>query len=148
MRRAMRDSAPPPTGSRPTPRRTGTSRPPPRSASSRQTGSSPPDAGLWRPFSGAARKPTRRELVRLLRRIYGADSPEYLGSPYEGDPLDAAEIILRELAHLTQIPSELPLEVGNLEPTWDRIHDHIRQLGVADADGHEIRAIAIELGVA
>jgi hypothetical protein len=38
--------------------------------------------------------------------------------------------------------------VGNLEPTWDRIHDHIRQLGVADADGHEIRAIAIELGVA
>lgn len=111
-----------------------------------------PQKRIRRPFRHAPRKPTRRELFDLLRRIHGPDIPYYMGSPYAGTRLDDVELILHELGHATQIDGEFPVELGNMGPSWERMHAYLKALGkrVGDdvADGHEIRTIAIVLGLA
>lgn len=100
-----------------------------------------------RPFKNAARKPTRTELIALLRRLHGPRLPRFDGSPYEGTRFDAAELVLHELAHASQIPGELPIRPGRMYPSWDRMHDYVeKKLPRAVADWHEVRAVAIVLG--
>jgi hypothetical protein len=102
---------------------------------------------IRRPFKYAARKPTRTELIALLRRIHGPKLPRFDGSPYAGTRFDAAELILHELAHASQIPGALPVRHGRMHPSWDEMHDYLeKKLPRAVADWHEVRAVAIVLG--
>jgi len=100
-----------------------------------------------RAFKNAARKPTRTELIALLRRLHGPRLPRFDGSPYEGTRFDAAELVLHELAHASQIPGELPIRPGRMSPSWDRMHGYVeKKLPRSVADWHEVRAVAIVLG--
>lgn len=104
---------------------------------------------IRRPFRLAGRKPTRPELTRLLCWVYGSPVPQYAGSPYQETKLDPVEIVLHELAHMTQIPGLFPPELGNMAPTWDVMMDHLnKRVPKEVADEQEIRTIAIVLGAA
>jgi len=94
------------------------------------------DRDLYRPFRGVKRPP-RRQLIALLRELYGSDIPTYPGSPYSGTPLNHAEIVLHELAHMTQFGLEPSLYVGRMKCTWDMMLDGIRALPKLEADWHD-----------
>lgn len=98
---------------------------------------------LYVPFGG--RKLSRSELFRLLRRIYGPGIPWFLGSAYEGHAWNDAELILHELAHMTQFDFGKRIPVGGMEPTWQMMFDQTEAMAEDDADDHEVHAITVEL---
>jgi hypothetical protein len=100
---------------------------------------------LYKPFRDVHAKPTRRELINLLRRIYGPGIPWFMGSAYEGHALNDAELILHELAHMTQFDFGKRIPVGAMEPTWKMIFDRTEAMAEDDADDHEVHAITVEL---
>lgn len=100
---------------------------------------------LYRPFQTSPRKPTRADLIQLLRRLYGPGIPTYPGSPYEGEKINDAELVLHELAHMTQFAFEAPVPVGDMEPTWKTMKDGLDEMSDEDADSHEVNAITIVL---
>ena len=104
---------------------------------------------IRRPFRTAPRRPTLSEVVALLRRLYGPQVPYFPSSPYVDTRWDPAELILHELAHATQLDREVLIRRGGMGPSWERMNarlfeDDRRAL----ADRHEVRTIAIEIGVA
>lgn len=100
---------------------------------------------LRRPFRRGPRKPTRVELLELLRGLYGPEIPRLLGSPYEGEKFDDAEIILHELGHAVQIDGAMAL--GRMGPSWAVVDTYLKSQTGEVADAHEIAAIAIVVGV-
>lgn len=100
---------------------------------------------LYEPFQSSRRKPGRAQLIRLLRRLYGPGIPTYPGSPYEGTALNDAELVLHELAHMTQFDFEGRVPVGDMEPTWKIMFDATDEMAKEDADQHEVEAVAIVL---
>jgi hypothetical protein len=102
-------------------------------------------ADLYEPFQSSRGKPGRVQLVRLLRRLYGPGIPTYPGSPYAGTALNDAELVLHELAHMTQFDFEGRVPVGDMEPTWQVMFDATDEMAEEDADQHEVEAVAIVL---
>lgn len=103
---------------------------------------------IRRPFIGAPRKPTRRELLGLFQRIYGPKVSEFEGAPYQGTRFNHAELILHELAHATQVPGEIPVRRGGMGPSFERMQEYLwRNSMRALADRHEMKAVAIAIGV-
>ncbi len=98
---------------------------------------------LYVPFGG--RKLSRSRLLQLLRRIYGPGIPWFMGSAYEGHAFNDAELILHELAHMTQFNFGKRIPVGAMEPTWKMIFDRTEAMAEDDADDHEVHAITVEL---
>lgn len=98
---------------------------------------------LYVPFGG--RKLSRSRLFQLLRRIYGPGIPWFLGSAYEGHAWNDAELILHELAHMTQFDFGKRIPVGDMEPTWQMMFDAVQGKPTDEADYHEVHAITVEL---
>jgi hypothetical protein len=98
---------------------------------------------LYVPFGG--RKLSRSKLLQLLRRIYGPGIPWFLGSAYEGHAWNDAELILHELAHMTQFDFGKRIPVGAMEPTWQMMFDAVEGKPKDKADDHEVHAITVEL---